>query len=151
MALISKIVEKYQYLTQYCVRVNILDDATGRIYHSEYAFASDPTSIVIDTQIASTKLLIQQEIDFENNDMNLTIDEEKAIEYLRNIKNDTVKQIRANPTATKQQAINYINAKYANSLVNVEKLLTWYANFLNLATWDEFKTFVINHKFEGID
>jgi hypothetical protein len=38
MALIENIIEKYQYLTSWHVRANILDDATGKVYYHEIAF-----------------------------------------------------------------------------------------------------------------
>ena len=151
MALKEKILEKYQYLTSWYVRINIIDDVTNKIYHHEIAFDHDPTTIDIDTEIAKVKTRVQAEIDYDANDMNLPTDEEEAVEYLRDIKADVIKRIRQYPAATKKQAIDYINSKYTDSLIDAAKLLDWYANYLGLATWDEFKTFVINKKFKDID
>jgi hypothetical protein len=151
MALTHQIVETRQYLNGWLSIVNIVDTATSKIYHRRFNTPTQLTSGELDALVEAAKVLIQAEIDFDANDMNLSADEERAVEYLRNIKRDIVVQIRAAPAVTLAQAQTYIDNNYPNSIVNFDKLYAFYLNQLNLSTWAEFKTFVINHKFREVD
>ena len=62
-----------------------------------------------------------------------------------------VVKIRANPNATLTQATTTWNAEWANSLFSFANLVTYFQNRLQGVTWAQFKTYVIDHKFEGVD
>jgi len=151
MALIENILEQYQYIDLWCVRINLTDDITSQIYYHEISFDHEPTSMEKDAEIARLKELTQFEIDCSANNMNLTVDEEMALQYLRNIKTDIIIQIRTFPAVTLIQAQDFVDTTYPNSVVKFEVLYQFYLNLLNLSTWGEFKTFIIDNKFRGID
>lgn len=151
MALTHQIVGTIAYLNQWNSRVVITDTSTGRLWDEELCTPTQPTQVELDALIAHRKTIIQQELDFEANDMNLTVDEKRALEYLRNIKQDIVLQVRAYPAVTLAQAQTYVDTNYPNSIVKFDKLYDFYLNLLNLSTWSEFKQFCIDEPFEGID
>ena len=153
MALIHELKEIISYHDIWLAKCDIIDDVTAQRYYYEWQFHEQVTSesqILID-QIDIAKVNIQTEILYQQNDMNLPQDEEKALEYLRNIKLKIIEEIRENPNVTLTQAQTWVNNKYPNSIINFQKLYEWYLDFLKLSTWNEFKEFVINHKFQGID
>lgn len=151
MALTHSLVEIRQYLDGWLSKVDITDDQSGRMWHERFNTPSYPTDGELDALVNGAKTRIQKELEYEANDMNLPADEERALEYLRNIKRDTILQIRQYPGVTLAQAQAYVDANYPNSIINFDRLYQFYLNLLNLSTWDEFKTYLINHKFGGID
>ena len=62
-----------------------------------------------------------------------------------------VKQIRKYPNATLAQAQTAWNSAWADSLFTFEKLAVYVQRQVGGVTWDGFKTYVINHVFEGVD
>lgn len=151
MALNETLKDSRAYLAGWLSIVDIVDSVTGRIFHHRFNTSSEPSSGELDTLIAAAKLGDQAELDYDANSMNLTRDEERAIEYLRNIKRDIIIQIRAFPGVTLAQAQSYVDTNYPNSIVNFTRLYQFYLNLLNLSTWDEFKTWIIDHKFREVD
>lgn len=151
MALTHRIIEIRPYLTGWLSIVDITDTATSRVFHRRFNTPSYPTPEQGSALIADAKVQIQYQLDLDANDMNLPADEERALEYVRNIKHDIVTQIRAAPAVTLAQAQAYVDTNYPESVIKFDKLYAFYLNLLNLSTWDEFKTFVINHKFAEVD
>ena len=62
-----------------------------------------------------------------------------------------VTQIRKYPNATYAQATTAWNAAWADSLFSFDKFAAYILKRIGNITWDRFKTYVINHKIEGID
>jgi hypothetical protein len=60
-------------------------------------------------------------------------------------------QIRQYPNATYAQAETAWNAAWADSLFTFAKLASYVQKLAGDVTWANFKTYVINHYFEGID
>ena len=127
-------------------RVNVnLTDITVML-----KFQSNPSDNQVETEanLYIAKVNLQEEF---KQVMNLSGDEEKAIEYLRNVKRDLITRIREFPSATLTQAQTYIAGRYPNSIINFDNLYAYYQQLLGGVTWAQFKTWVINHKFSGID
>lgn len=151
MALTHNIVETRLQYGKYLTLIDITDTVTGQIYNKRPRFKTNPSQAMIDAQVVIEKERIQLELDYISNDMNLMRDEELAIEYLRDIKRDIVVSIRATPGVTLAQAQTYVDTNYPDSVIKFDKLYQFYLNLLDLSTWDEFKLWVINHKFKEID
>jgi len=62
-----------------------------------------------------------------------------------------VKKIRANPDATLAQAETVWNTEMADKIFDFDKLVSKIKATIGNITWDQFKTYVINKKFEGVD
>lgn len=62
-----------------------------------------------------------------------------------------IRKIRAYPNATIAQAQTAWNNEWADSLFDFTKLAAWVQRNSGGITWDQFKTYVINHYFGGID
>ena len=62
-----------------------------------------------------------------------------------------IRKIRQYPNATLLQAQNAWNSEWADSIFTFDKLVIYFRTRVGNITWDEFKTYVINHIFEGID
>lgn len=62
-----------------------------------------------------------------------------------------IRKVRANPNATVAQAETAWNAEWADSLFTFDKMVTFVQREVGNVTWAQFKTFVINHYFEGVD
>ncbi len=63
-----------------------------------------------------------------------------------------VKKIRANPNATVTQARTVWDTEMSDELFDFDKLATRLRRFVGVSTtWNQFKTYVINKKFEGVD
>lgn len=150
MALTHQVIESRWYLNQHETEVIIVDEV-GNKYHECFCLPAIPSQAQLDDLIAKAKERIQKQLDFAANDMNLPADEMRALEYLRDIKREIVMGIRSNPAVTLAQAKAYIEGKYPNSVINFDRLYQFYLSLLNLSTWDEFKQWIIDRKFEGID
>jgi hypothetical protein len=153
MALVHTVVEIRSYYDTWIAIVDIEDDLSGQLYHFRWNYDEEVTGSsqeVLD-DIASAKEDIQAEILLLANDMNLPVDEQKALEYLQDVKRAIILEIRNTPTATLVQAQTYIATNYPDSMIDFMKLYQWYLQLLGLTTWDEFKAFVIASKFREID
>ncbi len=63
-----------------------------------------------------------------------------------------VQKIREYPDATLNQARNFWDANMSEQLFDFDKLVTYFRNLAGSnITWNQFKTYVINKKFEGMD
>lgn len=62
-----------------------------------------------------------------------------------------IRKIRQYPNATYAQAETAWNAEWADSLFTFAKLATYVQRLTGDVTWAQFKTYVINHEFEGLD
>ncbi len=62
-----------------------------------------------------------------------------------------VKKIRQYPNTTLTKAETQWNAEWAENLFTWDRLVTFMQRKVGGLTWAEFKTYVINHRFEGID
>jgi hypothetical protein len=151
MALIHQVIELRSELSDWMILVDITDDSTGIVYNRRYNWDHNPAQAEIDAAIVIMKTRITLILEYEANAMNLSIDENRAIDYLRNIKQDMILRIRAFPGVTQLQTKNYIEANYPDSIINFDRIYDFYLQLLGLTTWDGFKTWIIGHKFEGID
>lgn len=151
MALTHVITEIRPYLSDYIVRITVTDTVTGKIYDREFNLDHSPDSTEQESWATVAKNRVQAELDFEANDMNLTTDEEKLLEKYRDIKRDIILRIRAVPAATAQQAKDYIASEYPNSPFDFDALYAIWLDMIGVSTWADFKTWVIDHKFRGID
>jgi len=119
----------------------------------EFKFQSDPTNEQVEA--VANQYIAQQNIEaeYDDNELNLTIDQEYVLEWLLRIKTEIVLGIRQYPNATVAQFQTYMDAKYpiATTIINYRELVTKFMAYTHLDIWAEFKTYVINHKFRGID
>jgi hypothetical protein len=149
--LTEQLVKRRQYLGKWESLVDITDTDTGRIYHEMFTTADYPTVEILTPLVVKAKQRIQAQLDIEENDLNLTIDEDRLLGYYRSIKRDVILRIRQNSGATLQQARDYIAARYPESPFDFSRLYEIWLEISNCANWEEFKLFCINKKFEGID
>ena len=102
----------------------------------------------IEDKIAFKKSKIQERIDF---------DAIRAWEYdqlsddLKEIIKWMVVKIRNNPGATLIQAKTIWNAEMADEWWDFDKLAAGLQSRFNVPSWDAFKNYLINKKFEGVD
>ncbi len=150
MPLTSQILETREQSGRWLTLINFTDDV-GRVYNRRYQSRTEPDVTRLNELIALGKSQIQTELDMEANPMNLTTDEDQLLEYYRGIKRDIILHIRQFPGATAQQAKDYIATKYSNSMFDFDKLYAIWIGMINVSTWAQFKTWVINYKFRGID
>jgi len=121
------------------------------MWHPLLCTPRQPTDQELDALIAYRTVLIQQELDYEANDLNLTTDEDALLDYYRGIKADIILRIRRYPGATLQQAGDYIAGKYPNSPFEFTELYQHWLRISSCSDWAEFKQFIIDHKFRDID
>ncbi len=150
MALIHTITDIRQYLSKHLLDIEIADTETGKIYNSQFSLDSNPDAAAQESWATVAKDRIQAELDFDANAMNLSTDEDRLLEYYRNIKRDIVVRIRAFPTATAQQASDYIAAQYPNSPFIFNQLYQIWLDMIGVSTWEDFKTWCIDHKFREV-
>ena len=131
--------------------MRVVNSDTGKQYIRNFHSKTTPDQSRLDTLATLAQDRIQTELDYDANAMNLTTDEDRLLEYYRNIKRDFVLRIRAFPAATAQQAKDYIVAEYPNSPFDFDQLYAIWIGMIGVSTWDDFKTWVINKKFRGID
>ena len=151
MALIHSISGIRPYHSKYLLGIVVTDTVTGKICNREFNLGHSPDVTEQESWATVAKTRIQAELDYGANELNLREDQERVLRYLDNILTDIIVRIRANHLVTLPQAQNYIDANYPDSIVNFSKLYQFYLNLLGLSTWDEFKTFVIDHKFREVD
>jgi hypothetical protein len=108
----------------------------------------DPTTEEINSAMVEIKNRIQARLDYQSvqstvfDSMGPEIKE--AVFWL-------ILKIRQNPNATYAQAETVWNATWANSLFTFAKLTSLVQSLAGGITWNEFKTYVINHKLNGTD
>lgn len=112
MALSHQILKTRKHLNKWESWMIITDAATGRMWHPLLSTSFNPTLPHFESLIATRKTQIQQELDYEANDLNLTTDEERLLEHYRSIKEDVIVGIRNNPNVTQQQAADAIDAMH---------------------------------------
>jgi len=69
---------------------------------------------------------------------------------------ECIKAIKANPNVTFDQAKNWYDNNYPDAVWKSEKIIQRMRQWLQqeigyIPTWDQFKNYVINHIFEGVD
>jgi hypothetical protein len=152
MALAYTVVETRPYLNKWLALIDVTDTVTGKIYNRRFNIDNDPSAAELNALATIAKTRIQAELlDYEANAMDLSTDEDRLLEYYRNIKTDIILQIRAVPGASLAQAGIYITNKYTDSPFDFSELYAIWRNMIGVSTWAAFKTWVINHKFRDID
>lgn len=111
-------------------------------------FKNEPTTEEIDSVMIEIKARMQARLDYEAVVSrvfdNVGPEVKEALFWL-------IKKIRLNPNATYAQAETAWNAEWADSLFTFAKITTYVQRMAGGLTWNQFKTYVINRKFEGID
>jgi len=151
VSLTDKLIRTRKYLNQWESEFLVTDTETGRMWHPLLCTPEEPTQAELDVLITSRKMLIQQDLDYEANDLNLTTDEDALLDYYRGIKRDVILRIRQYPGATLQQAADYISSKYPDSPFAFNELYQQWLQISGCSNWAQFKQFVIDHKFRDID
>lgn len=139
------------YQDKYLFNVVITDTVTGKVYTHPFSLNYSPDAAEQESYADLARDRIQLKLDYEANGMNLTTDEDRLLEYYRGIKEDIVRRIRVVPGATAQQAKDYIAAQYPDSPFDFDELYNIWIGMIDVSTWDDFKTWVIDHKFREID
>lgn len=62
-----------------------------------------------------------------------------------------IRKIRQYPGVTLTQAETAWNDEWADSLFTWDRMVAWVRARAGNITWDQFKTYVIDHTFEGVD
>ncbi len=151
MALSHNIIETRQNGSSWQIRLRVVDSDTEAQYIRNFQSKTMPDQARLDELGALAISRIQNELDMDANAMNLTTDEDRLLEYYRTIKGDIVLRIRQFPGATAQQAKDYIAVEYPNSPFNFDEFYGIWIGMVNVSTWADFKTWVIDRKFRGID
>jgi len=128
-------------------RVDIeVDDDQGNRYHTASYFRHEPTQEEIDNLTKRFISELKKQLEYQKNPLNElpSIEEMEYKELLACI----VKNIRSNPDIS---LLNLKKACSSYSYFNLEKLQQFLMKRANINSFDKFKTFIINHKFEGID
>lgn len=139
------------YLAGYILKITVTDTVAGKIYDPYFDLDHIPDSAEQESWATIAKNRIQAELDFLANDMNLTSDEDRLLEYYRGIKTDIILRIRTVPGATLVQAQTYIAGRYPDSMFDFAELYAIWRGMIGVTTWADFKTWVIDHKFRSID
>jgi len=120
-------------------------DLTKRFYVN----ANDPTEEMVDAKV---DLLIETAFFRANplNDFNLGIGNEQPVV------NTAVSYVRANPGTAAQPVVTEIDTEHPDILWKPDEFLSMMHKHLEREndrdyTWDEFKQFMIDEKFEGLD
>jgi hypothetical protein len=147
MALTHNILNRVRRPWGYEVSIDVLDGASILESFNPY-FPHPPSDEEITAIMASIKTRLQERIDYEAvrsdifDDLGLEIKE--AVWWL-------IKKIRDNPNATYAQAETVWNNEWADSLFTWAKITAYVQKKAGNVTWNQFKTYVINHKFVGVD
>ena len=147
MTLIYQEIKRRQRPWGYEVRLLIKDGSRDVETCTPY-WATDPTAGQVDTWAAAYIAKLQDRLDWEAIRSTVFDDigpEIKAAVFW------LIRKIREYPGATLLQAENAWDAEWADSLFEFDRLAAWVRNLAGNITWDQFKTYVINHNFEGID
>jgi len=111
-------------------------------------FDHDPTIEEIDLRMVEIKNRIQTKLNYEAS-RSVVFDAvgpevKEALFWL-------ITKIRENPAATYAQAETAWNTTWANSLFTFAKLTAYVQRMAGGITWNQFKIYVINRNFQGID
>jgi len=145
-------IEQYRKPDRHGVNMTVqfIDDETGSIITKTFYFNKpDPSSVDI---IARMNKAINN-IEFQTNPLNeIELNEIEIRELIKEL----VKYIRNNPTVTVTALITVIDTKYPELNWKPKKILQYIQNYLKDRlkkdfTFEQFKTYVINRKFSGVD
>lgn len=151
MALTHTISGIRQYLSKYLLDIAVIDTVTGAIYNRQFSLPSSPDSGEQDARAALAKTRIQKELDYVANPLNLREDQEKMLEHVDGIYRHLITSIRANHLLALSTVQAYVANNYPNSIIDFANLYQFWLDRINVSTWDEFKTFVLDHEFREID
>jgi hypothetical protein len=153
MAIVHKFGDVRQYYTKWIVTCDIINNVTEIVYPCLWQFPSEVTeqSQVVQDQITKAKTEIQFDVLCNENKMNENEVFGIALDHLREMEQAIIKRIRAVPTVSQATALTWLNASFPNSIINFANLYLQYKRILGFTTWDEFKTWVVIHKFREID
>ena len=128
-------------------RVDIeVDDDQGNRYHMASYFKHEPTQEEIDNLTKRFISDLEKQLEYQKNPLNeLPSLEEMAY---RELLACIIKNIRSNPDIS---LLDLKKACSSYSYFDLDKLQQYLLKTVNVDSFDKFKTFVINHKFEGID
>jgi hypothetical protein len=147
MALTHNIIKRITRPWGYEVRVDVLDGSTVLEGFTPY-FPHEPSDEEVTAAMAPIKSLMQARLDYEAVRSvifdNLGPEIKEALWWL-------IRKIRQNPNATYAQAETVWNNEWADSLFTFAKLTAYVQRLAGNITWNQFKTYVIEHKFEGVD
>ena len=128
-------------------RVDIeVDDDYGNRYHTASYFRHEPTQEEIDNLTKKFISDLEKQLEYQKNPLNQlpSIEDVGYKDFLICI----VKNIRNNPDISLS---DLKKACSSYSYFDLDKLQQYLLNRVKVDNFDDFKTFVINHKFEGID
>lgn len=106
---------------------------------------------VISAYLAKWREMEQMERDAQEREANTCRDFDNSGEEVRKALHWLVRKIRQYPNATVTQAEAQWNNEWADSLFTWDKLVTFMRRKVGGLKWGEFKTYVIEHRFVGID
>jgi len=147
MALTHRLLKRVQRPWGWEALVEVLD-GTIVIEGFTPVFDHEPTDAEVTAIMVAIKARIQANLDYES--VRSTIFDSIGPE-LKEALTWMVKKIRQNPNATEAQAETAWNAEWADSLFTFTKLAAYVQKLAGNVTWNQFKTYVIDHKFGGID
>ncbi|KKL97820.1 hypothetical protein LCGC14_1830610 [marine sediment metagenome] len=105
-----------------------------------------PTEQAITNRINQRLQKIQERLDFEAV-RGIDVEEQYREAFFW-----IVRKVRENPDATLDQARNFWNINMSEQLFDFDKLVVYFRKLAGTnITWNQFKTYVINKKFEGVD
>lgn len=106
---------------------------------------------VISAYLAKWREMEKMEKDAQEREANTCRDFDNSGEEIREALRWLVRKIRQYPNATVTQAETQWNAEWADSLFTWDRLVTFMRRKVGGLTWGGFKTYVIEHRFVGID
>ena len=133
----------------YQIHGSFHDSATGQTHKMVFFVDSpDPTEEDVTAKISE----LSNGIEFNANPLNYY---ELTGADVKPILQDMVRYIRNHPDCTFAQLKNAAETAYPNALWNIEQLIqhikAYLEKHIGTITFDQFKTYVIEHKFRGID
>jgi hypothetical protein len=147
MALTHRILKKILRPWGWEARVEVLN-GTVVLEGLTPTFDHDPTTAEIDSAMVEIKDRMQARLDYRAVQSeifdNMGPEIKEAVFWL-------IRKIRENPNATYAQAETVWNATWADSLFTFAKLTAHVQGLAGGITWNQFKTYVIGKKFEGVD
>ena len=131
------------------VRVDFTRDTTGEISSHTFAFTNE-AEITAEGAARFAKKISHLELRWSIlNNMDFG---DESVTVLRKL----IVAVRNNPNLQANQAVTWYNTNYPDAVWDGAKLLLKFQKYLTKElgfepTWDQFKTYVINHVFGGID
>lgn len=151
MALSHTVIETRYAGTRWRTRLRVVDSDTGKQYIRNYQSKIAPDQGRLDALGALAESRIQNELDYEANVMNPTSDIDGLRDDLYALKLDIVRKLRQNNGVSLEQAQNYLNGKYPEYALIFPILYARWKARIGVATWAQFKQWVIDYKFRDID